>query len=375
MNTTLPPSLEITPSAPASVSSTTQRLLSLDAYRGLIMFTLLCGGIFHSLKGHPIWNWLFVQNEHVDWAGCVYWDLIQPSFMFMVGVAMPFAFARRSAIGDSWNRQFRHTLIRAFNLTLIGILLDHFGSNKIQIGFIRVLQQIAIGYVVAFFVVGRSLRTQGIAAALILVGYQLLWMFNPWNGAGGPWVKGNENIGSAFDLWMLGRNYSGYYVGLNAIPSAATIIFGVMAGQLILNTTNPRRTCRALLFAGLGGIALGLAISPWFPLIKRIWTPSFAVYAGGWTTLILLAFYGSIEVMGWKKWSFPLVVVGMNSIAAYVLGNAFGGWFRSLSGGWIAWLKAPLGEAWFPVFQHALFAAAAWGVLYWLYRRKIFFKA
>jgi predicted acyltransferase len=376
------------PSAPPA-----QRLQSLDACRGLIMFTLLCGGLFHSLKGHPTWHWLFLQNEHVAWAGCVYWDLIQPSFMFMVGVSMPFAFARRTELGDSWNRQLGHALVRAFNLMALGILLDHFGSEKIQLGVIRVLQQIALGYLVAFFVVGRSLRTQGLVAGSILVGYQLLWMFNPWNGPGGPWAMGNENLGSAFDRWLIGRNYSGYYVGLNAIPAAATIIFGVMAGTLIANadcgvrnadlknqnlvTSDPtkRKFCLTLLIAGVAGIAVGLAVSPWFPLIKRIWTPGFAVYAGGWTTLMLLAFYWAIEVRGWRNWSFPLVVVGTNSIAAYVLGNAFGGWFRSASGAWIAWLKEPLGDVGFPILQRGLFAVAAWGVLWWLWRRKIFFKA
>ena len=362
------------PAARVSARSATERLQSLDAYRGLIMLTLLAGSIFHSLKGHPVWNWLYLQNEHVDWQGCVYWDLIQPSFMFMVGVAMPFAVARRAELGDSLGKQFRHVLIRAFNLILIGVLLDNFGAEKWSIGFMRVLQQIAIGYVFAFFVVGKSFRTQGIVAAAILIGYNLLWMFNPWNGPGGPWAKGNVNIGSAFDLWLLGRNYSGYYVGMNAIPSTATIIFGVMAGQFVMQRLPPRRTMLTLLVAGLGGIALGLAVSPWLPLIKRIWTPSFAVYAAGWTTLILLFFYWSIEVMGWKRWAFPLVVVGMNSIAAYVLGNAFGGWFRSASNAWIGWLKEPLG-VWYPVWQHFLFALAAWGVLYWLYRRKIFFKA
>lgn len=367
-------------------SAAAPRLQSLDAYRGLIMFTLLCGGIFHSLKGHPTWHWLFLQNEHVAWAGCVYWDLIQPSFMFMVGVSMPFAFARRAELGDPWSKQLRHALIRAFNLMLIGILLDHFGSEKIQIGFIRVLQQIAIGYVIAFFVVGRGWRTQGAVAAVLLVGYQLLWMFNPWNGPDGPWAMGNQNLGSAFDRWLLGRNYSGYYVGLNAIPSTATIIFGVMAGTLIAGAeakrnggeTSPadrKRVGYILLAAGIAGIVLGLAVSPWFPLIKRIWTPSFAVYAGGWTTLMLVAFYWLIELHGAHRWPFPLVVVGTNSIAAYVLGSSFGGWFRSASGAWIGWLKGPLGEAWFPVVQRGLFAVAAWGVLYWLWRRKIFFKA
>jgi predicted acyltransferase len=356
------------------VSSVAERLLALDAYRGLIMLTLLAGGVFHSLKGHPTWNWLYVQNEHVAWEGCVYWDLIQPSFMFMVGVAMPFALARRASLGDSWGRRFRHALVRAFNLVLIGVLLDNFGAQAWSIGFMRVLQQIAFGYVVAFFVVGSSFRAQALTAAAILVGYTVLWAFNPWNGPGGPWAQGYENIGGAFDRWLLGRNYSGYYVGMNAVPSAATIIFGVMAGQFIMSRRPPRQTTLTLLAAGLGGIALGLAASPWVPLIKRIWTPSFAVYAAGWTTLMLLAFYLVIEVAGWKAWSLPLVVVGMNSIAAYVLGNAFGGWFRSLSAAWVGWLKEPLGAAWIPVFQHLLFACAAWAVLYWLYRRRIFFK-
>jgi predicted acyltransferase len=338
------------------------------------MFTLLAGGVFHSLKDHPTWNWVYVQNEHVAWEGCVYWDLIQPSFMFMVGVAMPFALAKRTALGESWGRRFLHVLVRAFNLVLVGVLLDNFGAQSWSIGFIRVLQQIAFGYVVAFFVVGRSYQTLALATAAILIGYTALWAFNPWNGPGGPWAMSNENIGSAFDRWLLGRNYSGYYVGMNAIPSSATIIFGVMAGQFILSRRPARQTMFTLLAAGVGGIALGLAASPWVPLIKRIWTPSFAVYAAGWTTLMLLAFYAVIEVAGWKAWSWPLVVVGMNSIAAYVLGNAFGGWFRSFSGGWIAGLKEPLGPAWFPVFQHVLFACAAWAVLYWLYRRRIFFK-
>lgn len=345
------------------------------------MLTLLAGGIFHSLKGVPGWNWLYLQNEHVAWEGCVYWDLIQPSFMFMVGAAMPFAFARRRELGDSWTRQLGHAVLRAVNLILIGWLLDNFGAEKLQFGFIRVLQQIAIGYLITFFLIGRSFRVQGIAAAVILVGYQCLWMFNPWNGPGGPWARGNENIGSVFDFWMLGRHYSGFYVGMNAIPSTATILFGVMAGEWIRRAPAPtsapdrgRHTQRVLLAWGIAGVALGAALSPWFPLIKRIWTPSFAIYAGGWTTLMLLAFYHGVEVRGWRRPAFPLVVVGMNSMAAYILGNAFGGWFRSLSGAWVGGMKEPLGPVWFPVFQRACFVAAAWVVLHWMYRRKLLLK-
>ena len=371
------------------------RLVSLDAYRGLIMFTLLCGGVFHSLKDHKYWHWLYEQNEHVAWAGCVYWDLIQPAFMFIVGVAMPFAFAVRSAKGDTWAKQFLHVLIRACKLILVGVVLDNFGAKEWSFGFIRVLQQIAIGYVLAFFVLGRSLGVQGVVAAVILIGYTVFWVVNPWNGPDGPWAMGGENVGKAFDRWVLSRfdewvlprfdqgvldrplqyrNYTGNYVGLNAIPATANMIFGVMAGQLILTRRASHRAALILASAGVVGILIGLACSPFVPLVKRIWTPSFAVFSAGWTTLLLAAFYWLIDVVGYKRWAFPLVVVGMNSIAAYVIGGVFGGWFRSLTQAWLTWPAEQLGSLGFPIFQKVLFAVAAWLVLFWLYRRRIFFK-
>lgn len=338
------------------------------------MLTLLCGGIFQSLNGHPWLGWLAHHNEHVAWEGAVYWDLIQPAFMFMVGVAMPLAFAVRTARGQSWGAQAQHAVRRAAMLVLIGILLDHIGAERVQIGFIRVLQQIAFGYLVAFLVLGRSWQVQAATVAAILIGYQILWMFNPWNGPSGPWAQGNENIGSAFDYWLLGRHYSYYYVGMNAIPSSATIILGVMAGQFVTAPREPRRTAMLLASAGLAGIVAGLVLGVWFPLIKRIWTPSFTIYSAGWTTLMLAGFYWLVEVKGWRRWTFPLLVVGMNSIAAYVIGNAFGGWFRSATGAWTGLLAPALGDVWLPVVQRALFALTAWAVLLWLYRRRIFFK-
>jgi predicted acyltransferase len=129
-----------------------------------------------------------------------------------------------------------------------------------------------------------------------------------------------------------------------------------------------------LAVVGLAGVAAGLALSPWLPLIKRIWTPSFTIYSAGWTTLMLAAFYWVIDVKGWRRWAFPLLVVGMNSIAAYVIGNAFGGWFRSATGAWLALLAPAVGDVWLPVLQRALFASTAWAILWWCYRRRIFFK-
>ena len=362
------------------------RLVSLDAYRGLIMLSLLCSGVFFkNLSGVEHWGWLAWNNEHVAWdtkfwqEGVTWWDLIQPSFMFMVGVAMPFALAKRTAEGADATRRFLHVLVRAANLMLVGIVLDHMGAEKIQPGIIRVLQQIAIGYVGAFFVVGKSWRVQAITAGAILLGYSLLWLFNPWNGAGGPWAPANENIGSAFDLWARGQNYPGYYVGMNAIPATATIIFGVMAGTLIQKRLPPGRTLLLLAGWGAAALLLGAAVSGWLPLIKRIWTPSWAVFAGGCTALTLAAFYLVIDVWGLRRWAFPLVVVGMNSIAAYCLPSLLKGTWDRVSGVWVKYVNEhciPWQEnsVWRPVFEQGLWVAFAWLVLYYLWRRRIFVK-
>jgi heparan-alpha-glucosaminide N-acetyltransferase len=336
----------------------------------------------------------------VKWEGCVFWDLIQPGFMFMVGVAMPFAFAKRQSAGDSWGLLFRHACLRALNLCLVGMFLDCVTGNAFTIGFMRVLQQIAVGYVLAFLLLGRSYWTQGIAAALILVGYTVAWMFYPGNDPAGAWVMGNKNLGSTFDLWMVGRNYSGFYVGLNAIPATATILFGVMCGRLVGSELPKPRVMQFLAIAAVVGFVLGWLLSagatPLVPMVKRIWTASFTLWAAGWTILFLLAFYWLIEVQGWRRWPTFLVVVGMNSIFAYSMAQLFRGSFFDRG---IAVFTKPLAALlfdhphladaiakpanyawpeplglWGNVLQAALVLAAEWGVLYWLYRRKIFFK-
>lgn len=401
LDRTNPPPARPTTSAPVAPTKLTERLLSLDAYRGFIMALLICNGLgFATFKSDPNWGWLAAQVDHVKWEGCVFWDLIQPAFMFMVGVAMPFAFAKRQAAGDSWGLLFRHACLRALNLCLVGLFLDCVTGNAFTIGFMRVLQQIAVGYVLAFLLLGRSYWTQGIAAALILVGYTAAWMLFPGNDPAGAWAMGNKNLGSAFDLWMVGRNYSGFYVGLNAIPSTATILFGVMCGRLVGSELPKPRVMQFLAIAAVVGFVLGWLLSagatPLVPMVKRIWTASFTFWAAGWTILFLLAFYWLIEVQGWRRWPTFLVVVGMNSIFAYSMAQLFRASFFDRG---IAVFTKPLAALlfdhphladaiakpanytwpeplglWGNVLQAALVLAAEWGVLYWLYRRKIFFK-
>src|SRR6185503_12339557 len=150
----------------------TQRLVSLDVFRGVIMVSLISFGFgLRAFKNDPRWDFLNDQVDHTQWTGVVFWDLIQPAFMFMVGVAMPFAFARRRAMGATRKELLLHTLRRALSLIILGILITCITDGKISIEFRRVLQQIAVGYVISFFLLERGYITQFIAAASILILY------------------------------------------------------------------------------------------------------------------------------------------------------------------------------------------------------------
>ena len=365
----------------------TQRLMSLDAYRGLIMITLISHGFgFNALAGHPYLGFLAVQTEHVQWQGCVFWDLIQPAFMFMVGVAMPFAFGKRKSLGDSEVKIFAHVVRRAIFLCLIAIGFGSIHAGKVTIGFVNVLPQIAFGYVVAYLLVKKSYMTQGLVALSILLVYTLVWALYPGNGTAGlwanpyakpPWGQEYANLGSNFDMWLIGRYYPGYWLALNAIPSSATIIAGAMCGRLVSSGLSYNRIMKILAVAGLAGIASGFALDFAIPIVKRVLTTSFALYSTGWSILFLLLFFWIIEVKNYRRWAFVLVVVGMNSITAYIIFQLFrGGIERALI-------------ALFTVYDLSVFEAMGasgtvllaflvlgvqWYVLHFFYKNKMFFK-
>jgi predicted acyltransferase len=191
------------------------------------------------------------------------------------------------------------------------------------------------------------------------------------------------------------HNSSGHYVSLNAIPATATILYGVICGQLVGSNLTKKRVMIYLAIFTATTIAAGLVLSLWVPIIKRIWTASFSLYSGGIVILALLVFYWMIEVMNWRRgWTF-FIVVGMNSIFAYAMTEIFRGtfnrWILIFSRPLFTWLldrphawealQKPASAPWPPqlgtwgdVIQAILVLLAQWGVLYFLYRRRIFFK-
>ena len=178
-----------TPTAPPIPREKPARLVSLDAYRGAIMLFMASGGlalpaVARHFPDSPIWRFLGFNTDHVPWVGCSLWDLIQPSFMFMVGVAMPYSIASRRVRGDSETKIFAHVLYRAVFLVLLAIFLTSNWSKQTDFVFTNVLAQIGLGYALLYFLLGRGLTVQLAALASILIGYWLLFLLWPLPASG-----------------------------------------------------------------------------------------------------------------------------------------------------------------------------------------------
>ncbi len=394
--------------SPTAAALRPARLVSLDAYRGFIMMVLASGGLgFRAvaarLPGDPLWQFLAFHTDHVAWVGCSFWDLIQPSFMFMVGVAVPYSLASRRARGTRTGRLWGHILWRSLLLILLSVGLASNSTPHTNWTFVGVLAQIGLAYPFVCLLADRGVRVQLTALALILLGYWLLFFlwplppagFDPvqgagwtpgWQGLSGWWAHWdkNTNAAAAFDAAVLSRfppadgvhpfhHNEGGYQTLNFIPSLATMILGLMAGEMLRGSRRPAEKFALLAGAALLCLGVGwLAGQTVCPLVKCIWTPSWAVYSAGWTFAMLAAFYGIIDVLGLKRWSFPLVVVGMNSIAMYLMGELLRGWIGKT---WRTHLPASLfAGPYGPIVQASLVLATLWLVCLWMYRRGIFLR-
>lgn len=368
------------------------RLVSLDVYRGFIMLILAADGfgLARAARAHPeseVWQFLGYQFSHVPWRGCAFWDLIQPAFMFMVGVAIPYSYASRKARGGSDRKIFLHSLWRSLVLILVGVLLLSRGEPQTRWLFTNVLSQIGLGYAAVTLLQGRGLKVQLLALGGILTGYWVFFVAYPASGStfASHWaLKGNA--AHRFDQWFLNLfprtqpfvTHSGGYQTLNFIPSMGTMILGLMAGEILRSTCTSREKLRRILVASGACFAVGIAADPsilpgvqtdWTicPIVKRLWTPSWTLFSAGWTFAFLAAFYWSIDIKGWRQdWTFPLVVVGMNSIAIYLMSQLMTGWTRSQ-------LKTHLG------LEHPVAVALGvivffWCICWWMYRRKIFLR-
>ena len=386
-----------------------ERLASIDAYRGLVMFLMMAevlnlSEVASRLPGNHFWELLAHHQSHVEWVGCSLHDLIQPSFSFLVGVALPFSLAGRLAHGQSKMMMTAHAHWRSLILVFLGVFLRSRSSSQTNFTFEDTLSQIGLGYTFLFVLALYSRRIQWAALAVILVGYwgafALYRLPGPefdyaavvvspsWphhlTGFAAHWDK-NSNPAWAFDTWFLNlfsrkspftRNGGGYAT-LSFIPTLATMILGLLAGGTMRRTSSGWAKIVWLCAAGCIGLAVGWGLGELgiCPVVKRIWTPSWVLFSGGWCFLFLAGFYAVLDIMRVRFWAFPLRVIGMNSIAAYCMAGLWESFIaRNLT---IHLGKEPfalIGHAYEPLLHGAGVLLVLWLILFWMYRRKLFLR-
>ncbi len=399
-----------------------ERLGSVDAYRGLVMFLMMAEvlhleGMARAHSESEFWRTLAWHQHHVEWVGCTLHDMIQPSFSFLVGVALPFSIASRLGRGQTPFGMTLHALWRAFLLVALGVFLRSTSSGLTNFTFEDTLSQIGLGYPILFLLGFRPRRDQWIALGMILVGYWVAFaIYSPGpefvyadvgvpakfqelaSGLPSHWNK-NGNLAWRFDVWFLNlfprsspfRFNGGGYATLSFLPTLATMILGLLAGGILRSDRPNLGKVAWLVVAGVIGIALGWSLG-WLgvcPVVKRIWTPSWVLYSGGICFLMMAAFYQVVDLLRLRAFFFPLIVIGMNSIAAYSMAHLIGSFLKSSlkTHGWI--VMRPLSRIWETLFheefaksiagnevflQGCCMLLAYWLILFWMYRRKIFLR-
>lgn len=395
------------PALMASPPARPVRNVAVDAYRGFVMLLMMAevlqlARVAAAYPGSWAINVLAYHQSHVPWAGASLHDLIQPSFSLLVGVALAYSFARRVA-EDGLAKALAHATWRSLLLIALGVFLRSMGRPQTNFTFEDTLSQIGMGYPFLFLLATQSTRRLWIALGVILGGYWLAWALYPVAGPGydyaavgvpadwphhytgfmAHWQK-NANLGHAFDTWFMNlfprqQPYvanNGGYLTLSFIPTLGTMLLGLIAGRM-LRAASPRVPLRWLLLTGAGLVAAGALLHALGlnPVVKRIWTPAWTLFSGGLCYLLLAGFSWIIDMKGYRRWAFPLVVIGLNSIAAYVIAHLWDDFIASS-------FKTHLGRGIFeiggsgaaPLLQGLAVLAVYWLFLYWMYNRKLFLK-
>ncbi|MBC6999124.1 DUF5009 domain-containing protein [Cytophaga sp. FL35] len=358
-----------------------KRLFSLDVFRGLTMFLLIAeaAGFHHYFSEWAeggIFEGIAHQLHHHPWNGLRFWDLIQPFFMFIVGVAMPFSLRKRLAKGDRKSVN-KHILRRCFLLFAFGALLHCVYSYELVWELWNVLVQLAFTILIAYAIMHLPNKTQiGISVGLLLLTEVLYRAYNPE----APYAQGHDSFGSFVDQLVMGQVNGGYWVFVNFIPTAAHTIWGVVCGKLLLEHLPEKEKIRQFVIWGSIVLVLGFALDLLgiTPIVKRIATTSFTLASGGIAILTLAFFYWAIDVRNHHpKWLRIFSVVGTNSIFIYLFAETVGAqWFRGFGKIWVSGLLSPLGvpEPAIMVWSSLAVLFIFWYITYFLDQHKIYFK-
>ena len=389
--------------APATTITTT-RLTSLDAFRGFI----IAGMILVTDPG--TYSAVYKPLMHAQWENPTPTDMIFPSFLVIVGMAIPLSFVSHLRRGKTRKEIFGHIIKRIILLFLLGLILNGFPDYNLHtIRIPGVLQRIALCYLAGATLYLAATNTdttqrrrRGTIITVTLVAllaiYWALLKLVPVPGFGPGRLDSLGNLGAYIDraifgiqhLWPYGLT-PGHGVTfdpeglLSTLPAIATLLIGVLAGDWLQTNRTPQKKALVLAIAGGCLILTGLVLSPSMPLIKKIWTSTFAIYSGGVALLTFSVFYFILDIKRWTRWSKPLLIFGTNAILAFALSNIITTLTDRIhittAGATLTihqWLNQILAASLAPIHASLVYAVAVvlfnLALIYPLYRRRIFLR-
>jgi predicted acyltransferase len=375
--------------AEVNKSGLSGRMLSLDVFRGLTIAGMI-------LVNNPgTWSNIYWPLEHAEWNGWTPTDLIFPFFLFIVGISITLAFARRVATGNDGRELLLKIIKRAAIIFALGLFLNGFPYfNLAEIRIAGVLQRISVCYlVVSLIFIKTSWRTQAMTTGALLLFYWFLMTVVPVLVFGASDLSKEGNLAAHVDRWLLGHHiWKGGVVYdpeglLSTIPAIATTLAGVLTGHWLRSRRTQFEKAGGMFFAGACAIAVGWAWHFWFPINKSLWTSSYVVFTAGMALQMLGICYWLVDIKGYRAWAKPFVIFGVNALALFV----FSGLLARLMG----IIKIPRADgaslalqpyiyknlfaSWAAPINASLFYAIAyiffWLLLMWLlYRKRIFIK-
>lgn len=361
-----------------------ERLQSLDFFRGLTMLLLLAEGtnLYYFLNvavpENSIYQKLTLQLYHAEWHGMHFWDLIQPYFTFIIGVAMVFSLKKRLSGGAGWSKTFTHMLFRCTALFFLGIMLQSIYEERLVWDLHNILTLLSINILITFLVFQFPWRSQLVISFGLLMITEILYRYVSIDGFDQPLVK-HHNFGTYIDMLFMGRTHSAGWVVFNSIPATAHMIWGVLTGRLLIDKCSTGKKINILALASLGGLLAGYGID-WLgiiPINKKICTSSFMLASGGWCLGSFLLLYWITDVKGYKKWVPFFTVIGMNPIFIYIFSRTVGRGFLNnfvhiFTKGFMGW--AGLSDGIINLTTYLIVLGCEWYICYWLYKKNIFVK-
>ncbi|MES1243371.1 MAG: DUF5009 domain-containing protein [Acidobacteriota bacterium] len=370
-----------------------ERLRSLDVFRGVTIAAMIL------VNDAGDWDRTYTPLLHAEWHGWTLTDLVFPFFLFAVGIAIPYAFAGRlERSGGDRGPLHRQIARRTVLLFALGLFLSWFPFYNVDWPAARipgVLQRIAVVYLVAALAwLHLGPRSRAVLALALLAGYWLAMVLIPVPGHGPGDLSPDGNLAAWVDHQVLGRHTWRRAPGpgdpegiLSTVPAIASALLGLFAGDWLRSPRAPRVKLRGLLLWGCILTAAGLALHPWFPINKNLWTSTYVLFTGGFALLLLAAIYFWFDMKRHDAWAPPFLVFGTNAIVAFFGSTLMAKLLYLIrwpdaEGGTVTlqqWLYRHLFASWLPDYTASLAWALAFVALWWcltslLYRRRIFIR-